>query len=126
MEYGDEIEPPEDDGGPELDTIAGTVEADTSENDDVPVPTDAIEHAINNLPPVKILEHTVPEVLTPSRFLEVIVEHVLDIAPITLHVEARRRHKQPVAVAGVGRLGSARRAHGQLKDSRPGRVDSLP
>lgn len=24
MEYGDEIEPPEDDGDPEVDTIAGT------------------------------------------------------------------------------------------------------
>lgn len=108
MEYGDEIEPPEDDGDPEVDTIAGTVEADTSENDDVPVPADEVEHAINNLPPVKILEHTVPEVLTPSRFLEVIVNHVLEITPITLHVEARRRRKEPVAVADVGTLESAR------------------
>lgn len=108
MEYDDEIEPPEDDGDSEVNTIAGTVEADTSVTEDAPVPDNEVEHTINNLPPVKILEETVPEVLTPSRFLEVIVNHVLDITPITLHVEARRRRKEPAAVADVGTLGSAR------------------
>lgn len=50
MEYGDEIEPPEDDGEPEVGTIAGTVEADTSDTDGAQVPADEVEYTINNLP----------------------------------------------------------------------------
>ncbi|MGY5766692.1 hypothetical protein ACXET9_16040 [Brachybacterium sp. DNPG3] len=114
MDYDKTIAPPEDDGESERDTIAGTVNADEDDDSDPDeaVPTDEVEGILRGLPEVKILEDAVPAELKPSRFLQIIVNHVLDITPITLHTEARRRRKAAGVEPDVGALGAAREEPG--------------
>lgn len=108
MEYDGQIDSPEDDGDPEINTIDGTVEAEAgAEVGNAASLDDDLAEVIASLPEVRILEDKVPDILTASRFLDVLVNHVLNITPITLHAEARRRRKAPVLDSGPGELGSA-------------------
>ncbi len=49
---------------------------------------------IEALPPVRILSDKVPLELSPGRFLSEMVTRVLDITPVTMHREARRRRRE--------------------------------
>lgn len=115
MDYDKTIAPPKEDGESERDTIAGTVNAEEeqeSDNDET-VAIDEQDEILMGLPVVKILEDSVPTELKPSRFLQIIVNHVLDITPITMHTEARRRRKIASAEPGLGALGAAREDPGE-------------
>jgi hypothetical protein len=50
------------------------------------------------LPLVQIRHDVIPEALTAERFLQVMVDRVLDATPVDRHVEARRRRRVAVAV----------------------------
>lgn len=59
------------------------------------VPAEALDAQLATLPRVRILRDKVPVDLDPAMFLKTIVEHVLTIAPITLHTDARIRRGWP-------------------------------
>lgn len=108
MEYDKTIAPPEDDGEDEVETIEGTLPVADDEELIEDMPNDEVESALRNLPSVNILEEEVPAELAPARFLRIIVNHVLDVTPITMHREARNRRKLAGVQTEAGALGAAR------------------
>lgn len=95
MEYDDELSPPEEDGDYEDRAIsAGLIASDDTDCAEM-VNIDTVETAtrLQALPSVTIREDQMQGPLSPGRFLQVMVQKVLDTTPINLHVEARRRRR---------------------------------
>lgn len=60
------------------------------------IPPDELATKLAALPSVRIAENAdVPPALHPDVFMKTIIEHVLTIAPVTLHTEARKRRGWP-------------------------------
>ncbi|MAO81905.1 MAG: hypothetical protein CMH82_14845 [Nocardioides sp.] len=59
------------------------------------VPLDEVETDLAELPLVRVRRDLAPEALDPARFMQLVVSHVLDATPITLHGEARARAGRP-------------------------------
>lgn len=57
----------------------------------VDVATAAVEAALAALPDIAIRHDVVPPQLQPARFLEIMVNRVIETTPVTRHREARRR-----------------------------------
>lgn len=55
-----------------------------------------VDAKLEALPVVRVRRDLAPLPLDPARFLQLIVDHVLDVTPITLHREARARAGRPV------------------------------
>lgn len=94
IEY--DAEPPADSDGGHADddalAAAGVTDADDGVDDEVEeVSESEVDHAMANLVPVKLRHEEVPTGLQASRFLTMMVEHVLAATPVNLHVEARAR-----------------------------------
>ncbi len=53
-----------------------------------------IERVLARLPRVTIRHEAIPDVLSPVRFLAMMVDHVLDTTPVNFHKEARRRRRE--------------------------------
>lgn len=80
--------------GPDAD---GGGAADDQGDAPAAIPEATIDQVIANLPAVTVLQDRTPPELAPGRFLSTIVSRILEITPINLHVEARRRRSTPVA-----------------------------
>ncbi len=65
------------------------------EIDPIPASAGTIDAQLSNLPLVDLDEERVPEELRTSTFLAHMVTHVLEVTPITMHTEARRRAGLP-------------------------------
>lgn len=92
MEYGDGAELSDDGEKPAIEALAEPgVDA---EEDATPVALGDVDLSIANLPKVKLRLDVTPEELMPSRFLAAMVDRVLDITPVTMHREARRRRAE--------------------------------
>ena len=86
----EQAEPPATDmlgAGPDAEESEGESEADAP----VAIPEATIEQVIASLPAVTIRQDRTPPELAPGRFLGAIVSRILEITPINLHEEARRR-----------------------------------
>lgn len=86
---GDEVNEPEDrlaEAGLELGGESETVP------DDVPEP---MHVGLPALPEVRIVTNRAPAGLQPGRFLELMIQRVLDATPVNLHVDARARLASP-------------------------------
>lgn len=91
LEYGGEpATVSEEDVDPLAET--GVIEDEASVLD---VPLDEVEATLQALPKVILREDLASDALQPTRFMQTIVDHVLDATPITLHAEARRRAGRP-------------------------------
>lgn len=98
MEYGDEQAPPEEDAEPEAGGILEPGPESEGEDEDevpAPIPDAAVDQVIASLPKVSILQDRTPPELAPGRFLATIVMRVLEITPVNMHEEARRRRANP-------------------------------
>lgn len=87
---------PADEGHPEALIEPGA--DDQSVTGDVletPLPAGDMEVQLRSLPAVRVRRDLIPEDLDPATFLRDLVNHVLDIAPITMHTEARIRARRP-------------------------------
>lgn len=97
IEYGDDLAVAEqEDVADEEDPLeaAGIVEGNIdSEVIDGVDPSEA-DDALRNLPPVEVPLDRIPEGLQPARFMLQMVNRVLDVTPVTYHVEARRRRQE--------------------------------
>lgn len=102
MEYaGTAVSPDEQVEPPASDLLGAGPDAEEGEGSDdqavapAAIPKATIDQVIKNLPAVTIREDVTPAELAPGRFLGTIVARVLQITPINLHEEARRRHSNP-------------------------------
>ena len=102
MEYaGTAVSPDEQVEPPASDLLGAGPDAEEGEGSDdqavapAAVPKATIDQVIKNLPAVTIREDVTPAELAPGRFLGTIVARVLQITPINLHEEARRRRSNP-------------------------------
>lgn len=95
IEYDDAIAVTADSGvEPEDPLIAAGIEPDPDIDEQLtPVPPSEVEHALDNLPPARIVVEGIPEGLSPARFLALMVARVLDATPINMHTEARARRR---------------------------------
>lgn len=59
------------------------------------VPLDEVDAALAELPAVRVRRDLAPQTLDPATFLSAVINHVLDVAPITLHRDARIRGGRP-------------------------------
>ncbi|UWF77449.1 hypothetical protein JRG78_11960 [Microbacterium sp. EF45047] len=100
IEYDDDLVVPTETGeDPENPLIAaGLVEDPDAEEDVLDVPAPDVERDLAALPPVRIRHDAMPLHLTPSRFLESMVDRVLDATPVNLHKAARQRRRTPAAL----------------------------
>lgn len=100
MEYGDEQAPPEEDVEPDAGGILEPgPESEGEDEEEVPaaIPEAAVDEVIASLPKVSILRDRTPAELAPGRFLAAVVRRVLEITPVNMHEEARRRRANPSA-----------------------------
>lgn len=91
LDYGGEA-PTEDDEYVDPLAVSGAADVDEPVPD---VPADELDAQLATLPTVRVLRDKVPVDLDPATFMKTMVEHVLTIAPITLHTEARIRRGLP-------------------------------
>jgi hypothetical protein len=70
-------------------------EADDEGDAPAAIPEAAVDQVIQSLPAVTIRQDRTPAELAPGRFLGAIVSRILEITPINLHEEARRRRANP-------------------------------
>jgi len=54
-----------------------------------------VDASLEDLPVVRVRRDLAPFALDPARFLQLVVDHVLNVTPITLHREARARAGRP-------------------------------
>jgi hypothetical protein len=104
MEYSGAAAPPEEQAAPPATDMLGAGpdaegggEAEGQEDAPAAIPEATIEQVIQNLPVVVIRGDRTPSELAPGRFLGAIVGRMLEITPINLHVEARRRRTKVAA-----------------------------
>ena len=71
---------------------AGATGSDVNELD---VSLAEVDANLRALPTVRVRRDLAPATLDPARFLQLMVNHVLDVTPITLHREARVRAGRP-------------------------------
>lgn len=91
LEYGGEaVEIAAEEVSPLAD--AGVIEDDASPLD---VSLIEVDTHLSLLPTVRVRRDLAPPTLDPARFLQTVVEHVLDVTPITLHKDARARAGRP-------------------------------
>lgn len=117
VKYSDAVAPVDSDGATDdSDALedAGVIQHDSQQHG---ISTSSLAEAeldarIDALPVVTVLRDTVPPSLDPGRFLEAIVDHVLNTSPITLHGEARRRAGRPFVSP---RTRGARKSQGLLE-----------
>jgi len=98
MEYSSAAAPPEEEVEPPATEMLGSgpdpeggEELDDKGDAPAPIPKATVDQVIENLPAVTIRNDRTPPKLGPGRFLAAIVARVLEITPINLHEEARRR-----------------------------------
>lgn len=91
LEYGGQA-PNEDEKHVDPLAVSGVADVDPPLFE---VPADELDAQLANLPSVRVLRDKVPDDLDPAVFLKTMVEHVLAVAPITLHTEARVRRGLP-------------------------------
>lgn len=93
MDYGDAVGLPEPQGLPESEDIleAGPEPASDDEDLPPPIPETTIVEQIASLPNVRIVHDHTPHVLSPARFLGLMVKRVLNTTPVNMHEEARAR-----------------------------------
>ena len=105
MEYADEQAAHEEETEP---VSAGILEpgpepeGQDDEEVPAPIPEAAVDEIIRSLPRVSILKDRTPAELAPGRFLAAIVVRVLEITPVNMHEEARRRRAHPNRLASQG------------------------
>lgn len=92
MEYGDSVAPPDDGEAPAVEALA-TPGVEDGE-DSTPVTVADVDQLISNLPNVRLRLDVTPEELMPSRFLAAMVDRVLELTPVTMHREARKRRTE--------------------------------
>lgn len=102
MEYSGAAAPPEEQAEPPATDMLGAgpdaeggEEAEDQEDAPAAIPEATIEQVIQSLPAVTIRNDSTPAELAPGRFLGAIVGRMLEITPINLHQEARRRRATP-------------------------------
>jgi hypothetical protein len=102
MEYSGVSAPPEEQSAPPATDMLGAgpdaeggEDAEGQEDAPAAIPVATIEQVIRNLPAVLIRRDRTPAELAPGRFLGEIVGRMLEITPINLHEEARRRRAEP-------------------------------
>lgn len=97
IEYDNAIAAPVDSGdGPETELVAAGIEADPEIGKErQPVPDDDVDRILSDLPAVHLRHDAVPDQLAPARFLAVLVDRVLDTAPVNFHRDARMRRRHP-------------------------------
>ncbi|GAA4282800.1 hypothetical protein GCM10022261_03310 [Brevibacterium daeguense] len=66
------------------------------------------------LPRVRVQHESIPQELSPARFLRLMVNRVLDTTPVSMHREARRRRREALAASQPGTSHSARAHPGDL------------
>jgi hypothetical protein len=77
--------------------VAAGIETDPTAQDPPPdLTTVDVDESLSTLPAVCIRHDAIPESVSPSRFMETMVQRVLDVTPINLHKECRRRMAEPV------------------------------
>jgi hypothetical protein len=67
------------------------------ELDDPGVAAAGLADQVAALPQVRLRQDAVPPQLRPERFFTLLIERILDITPVTMHREARRRRADPIA-----------------------------
>lgn len=115
MEYDKDIAPPADDGEATVETVGGTRDADEdsdeasdddSAEDGDGLDPDTLASELEGLPKVRVLHDEVPDELQAEHFLGILVNHVLNVTPVTLHREARERRKAAFDRPRPGDLGA--------------------
>lgn len=91
----DDESPSEEDESPALIEPGADDDDATEDMLDEAVPESDIEEQLQSLPVVRVRRDLTPEDLDPATFLRGMVNHVLDIAPVTMHTEARIRAGRP-------------------------------
>lgn len=104
MEYSGAAVAPEEQAEPPASEMLGAgPDAEGGERPDdegdapAPIPKATVDQVIENLPAVTIRNDRTPAELAPGRFLGAIVARVLEVTPINLHEQARRRRANPNA-----------------------------
>lgn len=91
MEYADEAKPPEEGEEPTAGILEPGPEPEEGEDEEVvTLPGSEVDEVLKALPKVIVRRDATPEVLSPSRFLAILVARILEITPVNMHVEARR------------------------------------
>ena len=81
--------------------VAAGIETDPTAQDTAPDLTTAdLDQRLGTLPRVSIRHDAIPQSVSPARFMETMVRRVLDVTPINLHKESRRRMAEPVDSLG--------------------------
>lgn len=95
IEYDDAVALVGDSGeDPEDPLVAAGLEPAPESDAELPsVPESDVDRAMALLPAVSVRHDAIPASLSPSRFLALMVDRVLDATPINLHVEARSRRR---------------------------------
>lgn len=89
MEYGDAAAIPDDGEKPAVESLEQPgVEI---EEGAVPASEGDVDQIIVGLPRVRLRLDATPQELLPSQFLSVMVDRVLNITPVTMHRDARKR-----------------------------------
>lgn len=100
IEYDDRHAVPEEadsvDAGDDSLEAAGVTVTTQDEDDTSPesVEVTEVERVLADLPPVVVREDLAPSALSTARFLERMVERVLDATPVNVHEAARSRRNQ--------------------------------
>lgn len=92
MEYADEAALPEGDEEPKAGILEPGPEPEEDEDEEVvTLPGSEIDEVMRRLPKVVVRRDLTPDELAPGRFLAILVARILEITPVNMHVEARRR-----------------------------------
>lgn len=94
VDYDDALALPEGAVDPETPLVAAGLTSDPILDAERPAVAESeVDQVMARLPAVRIRHDAVPNGLTPARFLAVLVNHVLEVTPVNLHVEARIRRQ---------------------------------
>lgn len=92
--------PPPDNGEDTDETIEGSADADDEGAPEEHSSDRETELALELLPEVTVLQDRPGPKLRVDRFLKTVVEHVLNVTPITLHEKARALRREAIAASG--------------------------
>lgn len=95
IEYDDDVALAGDSGeDPEDPLVAAGLEPAPESDAELPsVAESDVDRALAQLPAISVRHDAIPVSLSPSRFLALMVDRVLDATPINLHIEARARRR---------------------------------
>jgi hypothetical protein len=101
MEYADAVPAPANGGDDPENRLASAMDQEAEPAEEpAQLPQNDVDKALAELPTVLIRHEAMPVQLNPSRFLAIMVNHVLDTTPVTLHRAARERRRKPRARRG--------------------------